>query len=225
MEKQYEQLKFANEVYEKYGRVTLGKYSSHTYLTDPRRMVFMLARYKFVSKMLEGKGHVLEIGCADCWGTNIVAQTVNKVTATDIDKRLIEEIKDLYLSENVSAKHFDFSEMHYPYKLDGIFLLDVLEHIDKKEEDKFLNNLVLSLDETGICIIGMPSLESQIYASKSSKEGHINCKSGDEFKEWLTNYFSNVLMFSMNDEVVHTGFNKMAHYLMAVCISPKARQL
>jgi hypothetical protein len=24
-------------------------------------------------------------------------------------------------------------------------------------------------------------------------------------------------MFSMNDEVVHTGYHKMAHYLFAVC--------
>jgi len=33
----------------------------------------------------------------------------------------------------------------------------------------------------------------------------------------LKNYFNNVFLFSMNDEVVHTGFNKMAHYLIAIC--------
>ena len=25
----------------------------------------------------------------------------------------------------------------------------------------------------------------------------------------------------MNDEVVHTGFSRMAHYLFALCVAPK----
>ncbi len=32
---------------------------------------------------------------------------------------------------------------------------------------------------------------------------------------------SYVFLFSMNDEVVHTGFSKMAHYLLALCVTPK----
>lgn len=40
----------------------------------------MLFRYKFVSKMLAGLDHVLEIGCGDGFGARIVAQAVNRVT-------------------------------------------------------------------------------------------------------------------------------------------------
>ena len=65
-------------------------------------------------------------------------------------------------------------------------------------------------------IIGMPSLESQAYASPASKAGHVNCKSMPELRELMLRYFHNVFMFSMNDEVVHTGHHKMAHYLWAV---------
>jgi hypothetical protein len=32
----------------------------------------------------------------------------------------------------------------------------------------------------------------------------------------MTRYFQNVFVFSMNDEVVHTGFSPMAHYLFAM---------
>ena len=74
------------------------------------------------------------------------------------------------------------------------------------------------MNNNGILIIGMPSLESQKYASPQSKAGHVNCKSGNEFRETMENYFSNCFLFSMNDEVVHTGYNKMAHYLIAVCM-------
>ena len=66
-------------------------------------------------------------------------------------------------------------------------------------------------------IIGMPSIESQVYASPGSKLGHVNCKSGPELKLLMEKYFQAVFLFSMNDEVVHTGFHKMAHYILAVC--------
>ena len=67
----------------------------------------------------------------------------------------------------------------------------------------------------------MPTLESQKYASKVSKLGHINCKSKKELKSLLLKYFNNVYMFSMNDEVVHTGFDKMSHYIFALANSKK----
>jgi hypothetical protein len=57
---------------------------------------------------------------------------------------------------------------------------------------------------------------AQAYASPQSVAGHVNCKSGNVFKETMEKYFENVLLFSMNDEVVHTGFTPMAHYLFAI---------
>ena len=63
----------------------------------------------------------------------------------------------------------------------------------------------------------MPSLESQRYASPPSKAGHINCKQAGELKSLLERHFDNVFVFSMNDEVVHTGYYAMAHYYFALC--------
>jgi 2-polyprenyl-3-methyl-5-hydroxy-6-metoxy-1,4-benzoquinol methylase len=104
-----------------------------------------------------------------------------------------------------------------PGQFDGIYALDVLEHIHPDREIRFLMNLVGALAPHGVVIIGMPSLESQAYASPISRAGHVNCKSMPEFKKLLEGNFHNVLMFSMNDEVVHTGYHKMAHYLLALC--------
>jgi hypothetical protein len=42
-----------------------------------------------------------------------------------------------------------------------------------------------------------------------------------ELKKTMQRHFHNVFMFSMNDEVVHTGFHPMAHYLFAVCAGRK----
>jgi hypothetical protein len=67
-----------------------------------------------------------------------------------------------------------------------------------------------------VFIIVSPSIQSQAYASEGSKAGHINCKDHKGLKELMLKYFQNVFIFSMNDEVVHTGFYQMAHYLFAV---------
>lgn len=69
-------------------------------------------------------------------------------------------------------------------------------------------------------VIGMPSTESQVYASEISKLGHVNCKKWPELKAFLMRHFERVFIFSMNDEVLHTGYTLMAHYLLALCCNP-----
>ena len=71
--------------------------------------------------------------------------------------------------------------------------------------------MITPLADDGVCIIGTPSLESQAYASHYSKLGHINCKEQPTLKALMARFFKNVFMFSMNDEVVHTGYSKMSH--------------
>jgi 2-polyprenyl-3-methyl-5-hydroxy-6-metoxy-1,4-benzoquinol methylase len=108
-------------------------------------------------------------------------------------------------------------------RFDAAYSLDVLEHIPCEQEDLFVKNMIAPVKDKGVVIVGMPSLQSQAYASPQSKEGHVNCKDHKEFKAFMQRYFHNVFMFSMNDEVVHTGFGPMAHYLIALCCGKKSR--
>lgn len=160
---------------------------------DPRHFVFTASRYKFVSKMLAGKGKVLEIGAGEGIFSRIVEQTVETLEVTDL--------KTGY--DVLSCPRSGY---------DAVYCIDVFEHI--KEENTFLNNLSLCAP---VCIIGTPSMESQIYASRLSKEGHVNCKSGEELKKICEKYWKYVFMFGMNDEVLHTGYFQMCHYLFALC--------
>ena len=201
---------------------SLGRMRNFDWHNDPRRLLFTLARYKFVSKMFDGYETVLEIGCGDAFATRIVQQTVKKVTATDFDPIFIEEIHDRRQHKWELDAHVHNMVLE-PTKqsFDGIFSLDVLEHVQQSDEDAFLKNTCLSLKSHGALIIGMPSLESQTYASEGSKIGHVNCKTGTNLRDLMKKYFHSVFMFSMNDEVVHTGFFPMAHYLFAVCCDKK----
>jgi 2-polyprenyl-3-methyl-5-hydroxy-6-metoxy-1,4-benzoquinol methylase len=200
------------------GLEKIGLMNSAVWHEDPKRLVFTLSRYKFVAKMLTGKNRVAEIGCGDGFGARIVKQEVGQLTITDYDSYFIKRFEDIVSEEYpISAVEHNILEGPLGQKFDAIYSLDVLEHIPINHEDVFVKNIINSLGSNGIVILGMPSIESQTYASPASKEGHINCKTGKDLKLFLEKYFHNVLLFSMNDEVVHTGFEKMAHYLFVIC--------
>jgi hypothetical protein len=210
------------DVKDRHGLTSLGIMINQVWHDDPRRVAFVLARYKFVAKMLGGRGSVAEVGCGDAFGTRIVLQEVDQVDVYDFEPIFIEDIRQRQSERwQMTARMHDIVADALPYRYGGVYSLDVIEHIKREDEHRYLNNLCGSLNDGGVLIIGTPSLESQQYASSQSKIGHVNCKSGAEFKTLMQRYFENVFLFSMNDEVVHTGFYPMAHYLIAVCCGQK----
>jgi len=204
----------------------LGQYNTRHLLSDPRRIGFLFARYKFVAKMLQGYNKVMEIGCQEGLGSMVVAQSVGHLVATDFYKPHIDSCRSRLdsLTQNIEFRGHDIIDSPIQENFDGAFSLDVIEHIDPNQEDFFMTNVVASLSDHGVLILGAPSLESQHYASPASKAGHINCKTGEDMRSFCHNFFHNVFMFGMNDEVVHTGFLPMAHYLIALCVHPKKEE-
>lgn len=217
------QYQFHVDMKQQFGLVQLGIEKSGAWRLDPRRLVFCLSRYKFVAKMLSGSNRVLELGCGDGWPLPIVLQEVKKVHGVDIDPVFIQDaLERLEPKSPCSFGVHDILTGPVTPKFDAVFSLDVLEHIAPgNDEKKFMRNLIDSMVEKGVAIIGMPSLESQQYASPASKAGHINCKKGPDLKVFLGNYFDHVFIFSMNDEVVHSGYHPMAQYLFALCTGAK----
>ncbi len=82
-------------------------------------------------------------------------------------------------------------------------------------------NLCRALAPHAVCILGTPNIMAAQHASKWSAEGHRNLKSAGTLRDLLAAHFENVFVFSMNDEVVHTGFHPMAHYLLGVGVGVK----
>ncbi len=188
-------------------RVTLGPIYSDSWLRDPKHLVFALSRYKFVASMVHGAKDVAEIGAGDAWAGNIVLRHVYSLDYYDIAP----------LSGNVRC--YDIMRGTLPdMPYSALYALDVLEHV--ADSDVFFRNLAGSLTQHGQLVVGTPSLEGQKYASLPSRRLHVNCMTGEDLRSVALHHFWHVFMFSMNDEVVHTGFMPMAHYLFAVCAEP-----
>ncbi len=218
-EPQYQRLL---DVRDHFGIEPLGLMANQWWHDDPRKLAINLARYKFVAKMMRGRQNVAEIGCGDAFGTRLVQQEVPKVTVYDFDPVFVQAVADRNTVKwGIDVMMHDILTSSLPRKYDGLFCLDVFEHIPPKNECQLIQNLIDSFDEkvpAGTLIVGTPSLESQSYASDQSKAGHVNCKSGEELKALFEEYFNTVFLFGMNDEVIHCGFTPMCHYLFAVCV-------
>lgn len=202
--------------------VELGPFTSFSLLNDPKHMVFVLARYKFCKKMLESKKRILEVGCGDGFGAPMMAQGAEYALGIDIQKKVIASNKKrLSKIKNLEFKVINICEELPQGIFDGACSIDVIEHLDPGLDDKFIGNVCRVLDENGIYVVGTPNITAQKYASPRSAVQHINLKSHDSLKELMSKYFKNVLMFGMNDEVMHTGYPAMAHYLFAVGIGKR----
>ncbi len=195
-----------------------GPHWSFNFRNDPKRLGFVLSRYKFSSKMLGKRDHVLELGCSDGIGTSILGENTENYTGVDLDEPALESAK-INFSE-YSFIHDDFMGESYGL-FDGVVSLDVVEHILPEYEDLYCETVVKNLSENGIAVIGTPNVTASPYASKASELGHVNLYSQERLVSKLKEYFHQVLPFGMNDETVHTGFSSMSHYLVCVACHKK----
>lgn len=204
--------------------LALGPWTSYSLVHDPKHMAFVLARYKFVAKMLDGKQRVFEVGSGDGFGLPIVAQHVGKVYCIDWDERLLEGNKRrLSHLTNVEYLKMDLNQEQPAVKADAIYSIDVLEHIEPEKETAFIEHMVRCLTPDGVLITGTPSVTASAHQSPRSLVQHINLKSMKSLRELMQRYFENVFMFGQNDEVVHTGYAPMCHYIWSVAAGRKQR--
>jgi 2-polyprenyl-3-methyl-5-hydroxy-6-metoxy-1,4-benzoquinol methylase len=203
----------------------LGPWTSYSLVHDPKHLGFVLARYKFCAKLLEGKKAVLEVGSGDGFGLPVMAQSCGRIYAVDWDPRLLssnaERLKHL---RNISYLHCDLNHSAPKICVDAAYLIDVIEHIEPANEARFMRNIVRCLKPEGVMIVGTPNKTAAKYATRRSRVQHINLKEMSALRALMEKHFENVFMFGMNDEVVHLGYAPMCHYIWAVGAGLKQRK-
>ena len=114
---------------------------------------------------------------------------------------------------------FNIHKKNFNRKINIITLIDFIEHFKKSDGALILSKCSKLLEKKGgTLIIGTPSVYSSKYRSKRSKKQHIHEYDGMELKNLCSQYFSRTFLFSMNDELVHTGFYKLAWFNFVICI-------
>jgi len=199
--------------------IPLGPWTSYSLTHDPKHMSFVLARYKFVAKMLQGRERVMEVGSGDGFGLPITAHAVKQLYCVDWDHRLLDgNARRLAHLTNVTYVHADLNTQAPDLRVDAAYWVDVLEHLDAATEPVVLRNIVQCLSADGVLLTGTPNRTASQYASPQSERAHINLKTMEELQALMQQYFRNVFMFGMNDEVLHTGYAPMCQYIWALAV-------
>lgn len=196
----------------------------HTYhaLHTPRRLLYTMSYYKFAAKMIapmklvkQGPARVLDIGCGEGLGTWMLAVECGTAMGVDFDDDLIATARSNWREDRIAFECADFLKLK-PQAFDAAVSFDVIEHILPEHADGFLRGITANLAPFGLAIIGTPNITSRPYASAVTNAGHVNLYSAERLESEMRRHFTQVFMFGANDEVVHTGFAPMAHYLIAV---------
>jgi 2-polyprenyl-3-methyl-5-hydroxy-6-metoxy-1,4-benzoquinol methylase len=158
---------------------------------------------------------VLDVGCSEGLGTWVLAKECGFARGVDSDEEAISVGKGNWEDPCVDFTCEDFLTAE-PEQYDAVTNFDVIEHILPQNAGAFLGRIAENLKHDGIAVIGTPNIVAQVYASAVSKAGHVNCYSGERLEAEMREHFHHVFMFVANDEVVHTGFQPTANYLLAV---------
>jgi 2-polyprenyl-3-methyl-5-hydroxy-6-metoxy-1,4-benzoquinol methylase len=199
--------------------ITLGPWTSYSLVHDAKHLAFVLSRYKFVAKMLEGRDRVMEIGAGDGIGLPIVAQAVRQLYAVDWDQRLLDgNARRLTHLTNVTYLLADVNTASPNLSVDAAYWVDVIEHLDPVTETTVLQNIIRCLPDDGVLLTGTPNKTASQYASPQSERAHINLKTMADLRTLMQRHFRNVFMFGMNDEVLHTGYSPLCHYIWSLAV-------
>ncbi len=186
-------------------------------IENPLMTTIKFSRFKFASKLISQNDTLLDIGCGQGLSSIFFSDYCKFVYGVDLlsdflnhDRKNIKFIKKSIF--NIHKKNFN-------RKINIITLIDFIEHFKKSDGALILSKCSKLLEKKGgTLIIGTPSVYSSKYRSKRSKKQHIHEYDGMELKNLCSQYFSRTFLFSMNDELVHTGFYKLAWFNFVICI-------
>jgi len=191
------------------------------FLENPLMACIKLARYKFVAKMLSRNDVVLDLGCGNGLSSYFFSKSCKKVIGMDAYTD-ISAIGKKMTSNNLNFVKHDILKPPPPdilqEKISVITAIDVIEHFYRDDAEVIIQAHSQLIPKNGMMIIGTPNKHSRKYRSKKSKDSHFYEYEPEELREICGKFFGRTLLFSMNDEVVHTGFDKLAWFFYVLAI-------
>ena len=206
----------------KYGSITLPPEYAELFEVNTLQLLVKLARYKFVARQLKKTDHVLEIGSGNGIGTMFLSQHARQATGIEIEASSHEAAVKINRRPNVEFLLQSVFNHDLSHKYDAIVSFDVIEHLTAEDGAILVDRMAQHCKPNGMVVIGTPSIYSYPYQSAYSRASHIKCYDQQELVALFDEHFGRSLAFSMNDEMVHTGFSKLAWYYFVLGFGPKS---
>lgn len=144
-------------------------------------------RYKSILPYVFNK-KVIDYGCGVGLGSHMLSFFAEKVLGFDLCKEAIKEASDVFKSENLKFVNVILPE--YPYGYDIVAMVEVLEHLEKEELSKLLEDLSQRIPEIACTTpdgITMPYQPKSIQERRGYHIWHYTISElEDLFKKYYT---------------------------------------
>lgn len=149
-----------------------------------------LSLYEFAACFAKDKV-VLDVGCGEGYGANLLAEQAKKVMAVDGSQEAIEHARGIYLKDNLEYRAMDAAQLDFTGgSFDLVVAIELIEHL--KEYRKFLDGVCRVLSSSGIFILSTPRLNNASSGHLAANPYHVNEFTLSEFADLLHEYFYTV---------------------------------
>ncbi|HEY0710299.1 MAG TPA: class I SAM-dependent methyltransferase, partial [Polyangia bacterium] len=169
--------------------------------------------------MLSTRDVVADLGCGNGLSSYMYAHFARTVVGVDLYAD-VAATRERWQRANLSFLKADLVE-GLPTALGQagvtvVTAVDVIEHFHRPDGEAIIARAAELLPAGGMMILGTPSKFSQAYRSEGSRHDHHHEYEPDELRGLVDRHFQRTLLFSMNDETVHTGFSKLAWFFFVL---------
>lgn len=150
-----------------------------------------ILRYRFSQEHVKGKT-VLDAGCADGFGSTLLAEAALSVHAVDADPALIKEAQARHARSNITFQIGDVRSLPFPDdSFDCAVAFEIIEHF--KDQRSFLAELRRVVKPGGTIIISTPdhvaNMKIGVYQPRHEGHGHPGELTFLEFFYLMNRYF------------------------------------
>lgn len=202
-------------------RVTLGPQASQQWLHAPEHLAMVLARYRAAAALVGSAETVLEIGCGEGIGACILAKGRRSYWGVDTDAEALEVARAAHGAGVLKFGYANAVALPLLGVFGAVVALDLIEHLDQRDERAFMASVKPQLADWGVCVIGTPNAAFDHLASPQSKAGHVNTYTHDRLHALMRRHFRTVQSFGMQDMSLHLGHPEARHYLLMCGVGPR----
>jgi 2-polyprenyl-3-methyl-5-hydroxy-6-metoxy-1,4-benzoquinol methylase len=155
-----------------------------------------IATYKYALKFANDK-QVLDYGCGSAYGSYMLSEVADRVTAVDINEEILLYARKTYRTENLIFKHISGLTNE---KFDLITVFQVIEHVNNARS--LISKLRSLLKPDGMMLISTPNKKNRLYnfIQRPWNIFHHREFSGPGLKYLLQDFFKNVEVLNIGSD-------------------------
>ena len=181
-----------------------------------------LFAYKFAKDNISKNSFVLEVGCGEGYGTNLLSQNAVKIIGVDVDRNTIAHASKKYGTENCIFRVYDGARIPYEDNtFDAVISFQVIEHV--YDDINFVSEIYRVLKRNGVFILTTPNRTFRLKpGQKPWCRFHIREYYPHELENVLKTKFLDVKVWGIrgNEEVQRIEIERVKQALNIISLDP-----